>query len=102
MGGEMADEGKQVRVERGRGRRPDYLATTSTDRRMSGDEAREANEAMAHKLKRNGLRRRASARGLELRHSAYGYSLIDGARKQVDGRNDLTLDDVESYLTREP
>jgi hypothetical protein len=61
---------------------------------------RDANAMKVDKLRRNGLRRRASANGLELRHSAYGYSLIDAARNQVDGRNDLTLDDVESYLAR--
>jgi hypothetical protein len=76
--------------------------TSSRDRALSSAEGREANEAMAHKLRRNGLRRRAAARGLELRHSAYGYSLIDAARNRVNGRNDMTLDEVETYLTGEP
>jgi len=57
-----------------------------------------ANEAKADKLRRNSLQRQARARGLELRHTAYGYALIDAARKRVDDRNDLTLDDVESRL----
>jgi hypothetical protein len=84
-------------VNRGRSNRQVSLR----DPAPTADEAREANEAMSHKLRRNSLRRRASARGLQLRHSAYGYSLIDTTRKRVDGRNDMTLDDVETYLARE-
>jgi hypothetical protein len=61
-------------------------------------DAAAANTEMAHKLQRNVLRRKARAHGLELRHSAYGYSLIDAARKRVDGRNDLTLKEVERHL----
>jgi hypothetical protein len=57
-----------------------------------------ANNDMAHKLQRNSLRRKARAYGLELRHSAYGYSLIDAARNRVDGRNDLTLKEVARHL----
>jgi hypothetical protein len=53
---------------------------------------------MAHKLRRNKLRRLARARGLDLRHSDYGYSLIDRARNRLEGRNDLTLDEVETHL----
>jgi hypothetical protein len=53
---------------------------------------------MTDKLRSNGLRRRARAHGLELRHSDYGYSLIDTARNRVDGRNDLTLDEVAARL----
>jgi hypothetical protein len=64
------------------------------------DEGRVANEAMTHKLKRNSLQRRARTYGFELRHSAYGYSLIDSTRNRVEGRNDLTLDEVESFLAR--
>jgi hypothetical protein len=59
-----------------------------------------ANEAKADKLRRNDLQRRARARGLELRHSAYGYALIDAARQHVEDRSDMTLDDVESWLAR--
>jgi hypothetical protein len=44
------------------------------------------------------LRRRARARGLTVRHSDYGYSLIDGAQDRVGGRNKLTLDEVEAHL----
>jgi hypothetical protein len=72
----------------------------SRDARRATDDfdAAEANSEMAHKLKRNTLRRRARAQGLELRHSAYGYSLVDVARTRVDGRNDLTLDEVALHL----
>jgi hypothetical protein len=67
--------------------------------RASDDfDAGAANAEMAEKLRRGELRRRAHARGLELRHSDYGYALIDGARKHVDGRNDLTLDEVAARL----
>jgi len=58
----------------------------------------DANEAKKEKLRRNNLQRRARARGLELRHSAHGYSLIDAARNRVEDRNDLTLDEVELRL----
>jgi hypothetical protein len=61
-------------------------------------EGRQASEAMTRKLRRNTLQRRARKSGLELRHSTYGYSLIDAARSRVEGRNDLTLDEVESIL----
>lgn len=61
-------------------------------------DAAAANSEMAHKLKRNGLRRAARAQGLELRQSDYGFALIDGDRNRVDGRNDLTLDEVAKHL----
>jgi hypothetical protein len=61
---------------------------------------RGANEAKAEKLLRNSLQRRARARGLELRHSAYGYALIDAGRKHIGDRSDMTLDDVQSWLER--
>jgi hypothetical protein len=57
-----------------------------------------ANTDMSDKLRRNALRRRARTRGLELRHSDSGYSLIDADRNRVDGRRDLTLDEVEKRL----
>jgi len=57
-----------------------------------------ANTERADKLRRNGLRRRARASGLELRHSDYGYSLISPDGKRVDGRNNLTLREVEARL----
>jgi hypothetical protein len=59
-----------------------------------------ANEAKQQKLRRNKLQRIARAQGLELRHSAYGYALLDSARKQIDERNDMTLEEVESCLAR--
>ncbi len=66
----------------------------------SSDDRRLANNAKHEKLQRRLLERQARARGLELRHTAYGYALIDAARKRVDDRNDLTLDDVEERLGR--
>lgn len=57
-----------------------------------------ANSEMADKLLRNGLRRRARACGYELRHSDYGYALIDEARNRVGDRNDLTLKEVAKHL----
>jgi len=60
-----------------------------------------ANDAKADKLRRNSLQRRARASGVELRHSAYGYALIDAARKPVLDRHDLSLDEVESWLERD-
>jgi hypothetical protein len=57
-----------------------------------------ANEAKMEKLQRNSLQRLARIRGLELRHSDAGYALIDTARKRVDDRNNMSLDEVESWL----
>lgn len=59
-----------------------------------------ANEAKQEKLLRNTLQRRARARGFELRHSEYGYALLDPARKRIDDRSDMTLKEVESCLAR--
>jgi hypothetical protein len=59
-----------------------------------------ANLEMADKLRRNGLRKKARASGLELRHSDYGYTLIDAERNRVGGRNDLTLDEVAAHLDK--
>ena len=59
-----------------------------------------ANEAKQETLRRNNLQRRARAQGLELRHSAYGYALLDTAHKRIDDRSDLTLEEVESCLAR--
>ncbi|MGZ4332823.1 MAG: hypothetical protein ACXVRK_04815 [Gaiellaceae bacterium] len=59
-----------------------------------------ANEAKTDKLRHRSLQRRARARGIELRHSAYGYALIDAANKRIDERSDLTLDEIESWLAR--
>jgi hypothetical protein len=59
-----------------------------------------ANDAMKEKLQRHSLERRARAQGLQLRHSEYGYALVDAARKRVDDRGDMTLEEVESCLSR--
>jgi len=64
------------------------------------EDYRGANEAKVEKLRRNNLQRRAGALGLELRHSAYGYALIDSARQRIEDRNDMTLDEIESWLQR--
>ena len=61
---------------------------------------RGANEAKSDKLRHKSLQRSARARGLELRHSAYGCALIDAARKPIDDRSDLTLDEIESWLAQ--
>lgn len=58
-----------------------------------------ANEAKAEKLGVRRLKRLAGAQGLELRHSDYGYALIDSARRAVNGTN-MTLAEVESWLGR--
>lgn len=58
-----------------------------------------ANEAKAEKLGVRSLKRRAGAQGLQLRHSDYGYALIDSAHKPVNGNN-MTLPEVESWLGR--
>lgn len=57
-----------------------------------------ANEAKAEKLRVRSLQRRAGAGGYELRHSDHGYGLFDAARKSVNGRNDMSLKEVESLL----
>jgi hypothetical protein len=57
-----------------------------------------ANDAKTEKLRRQTLKRRARAEGLELRNSAYGYALIDAARHPIEDRHDLSLDEVESRL----
>jgi hypothetical protein len=57
-----------------------------------------ANAQMVETLRLTGLRRRARAGGLVLRHSDYGYSLINRAGDRVGGRSDLTLDNVEAHL----
>jgi hypothetical protein len=59
-----------------------------------------ANEAKNEKLRRNSLQRRARSQGLELRHSEYGYALLDPAHKRIDERSDMTLAEVESCLKR--
>jgi len=77
-------------------------ALAATPRGASPEEDwRGANEAKIEKLRRNRLQRRAGARGLELRHSAYGYALIDSARTRIEDRNDMTLDEIEAWLERD-
>jgi hypothetical protein len=81
-----------------RSRRP--LAAAPAHRRAPEETWLGANEDKHTKLRRNRLQRRAGARGLELRHSAYGYALIDSARKRIEERSDMTLDEIESWLER--
>jgi hypothetical protein len=76
-------------------------------RKLSGPSGREgswadANQEKAEKLGVRSLKRRADARGFKLRHSDYGYALIDSARKPINQRNDMTLVEVETLLDREP
>lgn len=73
------------------------LVTPPGSRSSEGDWTG-ANEAKLEKLSRSSLQRRARARGLELRHSDYGYALIDGTRQRVDDRNNMSLNEVESWL----
>jgi hypothetical protein len=58
-----------------------------------------ANEAKAEKLGVRSLKRLAGAQGLQLRHSDYGYALIDSTHRSVNG-NDMTLAEVKSWLGR--
>ena len=67
----------------------------------SEEDWRGANQAKAEKLRRARLQRSARGRGLQLRHSAHGYALVDTAHARVDGRSDMTLAEVESWLARE-
>ena len=92
MSSRRSDEGG---VPRGRGKVGVSPGSASSEERWHG-----ANQSKTERLRRNGLQRRARALGFELRHSAYGYALIDATRKQVDDRNDMTLDDVESRLAQ--
>ena len=57
-----------------------------------------ANEEKTEKLLVRSLKRQAGIQGLQLRHSAYGYALIDSAGKRVDDRNDMTPTEVKSWL----
>lgn len=59
-----------------------------------------ANEEKTERLQLRSLKRQAAAQGLELRHSDYGYALIDSVRKPVDDRNDMSLDEIEVLLDR--
>lgn len=57
-----------------------------------------ANQARDETLRVRRLQRRARDGGYELRHSDYGYALIDTAHKPVDGRRDLSLKEFASPL----
>lgn len=57
-----------------------------------------ANEAKDEKLRLRSVTRRAGAEGLEIRHSDYGYALVGADRKFVDGRNDMSLKEIEKWL----
>jgi hypothetical protein len=59
-----------------------------------------ANVEKVEKLRVRSLKRQAGVQGLQLRHSAYGYALIDSAHNQIENRNDMTLAEVESWLVR--
>ena len=61
-----------------------------------------ANQAKDEKLRLRGVQRRVGAGGLELRHSDYGYALIGTDRKSVNGRNDMSLKEIESWLDTAP
>lgn len=88
----MATEGTGARERRAVSARP---VGASRQERWAG-----ANAEKAEKLRVRSVERRAGDRGLELRHSSYGYALIDSARKHVEDRNDMTLAEVESWLER--
>ena len=57
-----------------------------------------ANQAKDETLRLRSVRRRADADGLEVRHSDYGYALIGADSKSVNGRNDMSLKEIESWL----
>jgi hypothetical protein len=57
-----------------------------------------ANEAKDETLRLRSLRRRAGAGGIEIRHSDYGYAVIGTDRKSVNGRNDMSLKEIESWF----
>jgi hypothetical protein len=59
-----------------------------------------ANEEKVVRLRLRRLKRRAGAEGLEIRHSTYGYALIDSGRKVVNDRNNMSLAEIESWLKR--
>jgi hypothetical protein len=66
--------------------------------RSAEEDCTGANEAKLEKLRRNDVKRRARSCGLQLRHSAYGYALIDSARKAVNDCNNMSLDQIEVLL----
>ena len=58
----------------------------------------DANGARDETLRLRSVRRNAGAEGIEIRHSDYGYALIGADRKSVNGRNDMSLKEIESWL----
>jgi hypothetical protein len=58
-----------------------------------------ANEAKDEKLRTRRLERMAREGGFQLRHSDYGWALVDAERKPVGERIDHTLKELESLLT---
>ena len=74
------------------------VSRSDTRRIEESFDASAANREMTEKLRRGALSRRARALGFELRHSSYGYALIDSERQRVEGRNDLTLGEVARRL----
>ena len=57
-----------------------------------------ANQAKDETLRLRSVRRDADAEGMEIRHSDYGYAVIGTDRKPVNGRNDMSLKEVEAWL----
>jgi hypothetical protein len=57
-----------------------------------------ANQARDETLRLRAARRSAGAEGLDVRHSDYGYALIGTDRKSVNGRNDMSLKEIESWI----
>jgi hypothetical protein len=80
-------------IPRARGRV--FLPGASREERWPG-----ANEEKVEKLLVRSLKRQAGVQGLELRHSAHGYALIDSAGRRVNDRNDMTPAEVKSWLGR--
>lgn len=58
-----------------------------------------ANQAKDETLRLRKARRQARAEGVEIRHSDYGYSVIGADRKSVNGRNDMSLKEIESWIS---
>lgn len=57
-----------------------------------------ANKSRDETLRLRSVERSAGESGMEIRHSDYGYSLIGADRKSVNGRNDMSLKEVEAWL----
>jgi hypothetical protein len=57
-----------------------------------------ANQAKDETLRLRSVRRRAGRDGIEIRHSDYGYTVIGTDRKSVNGRNDMSLKEIEAWF----